>query len=373
MNNTRDLILYVDDEEQALKYFCLAFAQQYEVLTAANAEQAWEVVERESARLAVVISDQRMPGRSGVELLTSIKERCPRAVRLLTTAYTDLTSAIDAVNQGAIFAYISKPWKVEELRMVLRQALAFHRLQVERDALLSEKLSVFQQLLLADRKRAFGLMAAPLVGPVRRPLAAAAAWARDRELYFSDAKKSPGEDRDLWPMMVEQSRSSLHLGQAIGQWLVRNRTGDETIVDLAALLQMSSQGMPGVTATTTRTDAVMPLDRGLLAAGWEDLLRLLAHFTHETGGEISVDVHLADGPPVLSARIRGSGNRGEMVDGIDRLGFAAYLAIHHHAGTIAVTRWDRAGGNLTIQLGVASNRDDEGQEAFITALDRAER
>lgn len=373
MNNTRDLILYVDDEEQALKYFCLAFAQHYEVLTATNAAQAWEVVERESERLAVVISDQRMPGRSGVELLTSIKERCPRAVRLLTTAYTDLSSAIDAVNQGAIFAYISKPWKVEELRMVLRQALAFHRLQMERDALLAEKISVFQHLLLVDRKRAFGLMAAPLVGLVRRPLAAAAAWARDRELHFSEARNAPGGDRDLWPTVIEQSRRSLHLGQTIGHWLVRNRTGDETIVDLATFLQSASQGMPGVTTTTTMSDAVMPLDRGLLAAGWGDLLHLLARFTNETVGEISVDIHLADGPPVLSARVGAGGHRSDAADDIDRIGFAAYLAIHHHAGTIATTRWDRAGGNLTIRLGAVPHRADDGQEAFIAALDLAER
>lgn len=373
MNNTRDLILYVDDEEQALKYFCLAFAQHYEVLTASNAAQAWEVVEREADRLALVISDQRMPGRSGVELLTSIKERCPRAVRLLTTAYTDLSSAIDAVNQGAIFAYISKPWKVEELRMVLRQALAFHHLQVERDALLAEKLSVFQHLLLADRKRAFGLMAAPLVGQVRRPLAGATAWARDRELHFTQTGDTLGEDRDLWPTVIAQSRHSLHVGQAIGHWLMKNRTGDEAIVDLAALLESASHGVPGVATTTTRTDVAIPLDRGLLAAGWGDLLRLLARFTHETGGEIAVDVHLADGPPILSARITGDGHRGDTADDIDRLGFPAYLAIHHHAGTIAISRWDRAGGRLAIRLGAVPHRGDEGEDAFIAALDLTER
>jgi FixJ family two-component response regulator len=369
----RDLILYVDDEEQSLKYFSLAFGSQYEVLTAANAEQAWAVVERECDRLAMVISDQRMPGRSGVELLTSIKERCPRAVRLLATAYTDLSSAIDAVNQGAIFAYISKPWKIDELRMVIRQALALHHLQVERDALLAEKISVFQQLLLADRKRAFGLSAAALTGQVRRPLAAATSWARDRDAHFAITNGGVGDARDLWSTVIDQSRRSVALAQDIGRWLAINRTADESIVDLVALLDAASR-TSGVKTTPVKTDAAMPVDRTLLTAGWADLLGLMARIKGGAGRELSIDVHLAAGPVIFTARIEGAGQpAAEGEDDGDRLGFAAYLAIHHHGGTITVTRWDRSRGHLTIRLGAVPSAVDDGFESFLAELHLTER
>jgi len=200
MNSTRDLLLYVDDEEQALKYFNLCFAQDYEVLTANSAQQAWPLIEQHGERLALIISDQRMPGRNGVELLTAAKERCPRAVRLLTTAYSDLASAIAAVNRGEIFAYVTKPWQLDQLRVTVRQALQLHRMQCERDALIAEKITVFQHLLLADRTRALGIATAGFAGQVQRPLAAAAAWLRDRQNAFAIA--DPYDDnnsRDLWP------------------------------------------------------------------------------------------------------------------------------------------------------------------------------
>ena len=87
-------ILIVDDEPQAVKYFKKAFGAKYEVLTATSADKAESLVLSGDHNIALVITDQRMPGRSGVSLLNRIRNERPDIIRMLTTAYADLDSAM---------------------------------------------------------------------------------------------------------------------------------------------------------------------------------------------------------------------------------------------------------------------------------------
>lgn len=144
-------ILIVDDEPQAVKYFYKAFCEKYEIITATSADEAEEIVFSGKHDIGVVITDQRMPGRSGVSLLGAIRKRRPDIVRMLASAYCDLDSAIQAVNSGEIFRYISKPWDLASLEVDLEQAVTFHVLQQENEALLREKLGAIQRNILRDR------------------------------------------------------------------------------------------------------------------------------------------------------------------------------------------------------------------------------
>jgi two-component system, NtrC family, sensor kinase len=132
---TKSGVLYVDDEEQALKYFRRGLEKDFRILTAPCVAQAMTILEQEAGSVGVVITDQRMPGKSGVELLTTIRERWPAIVRVLITAYTDLDSAVAAVNSGAVYKYITKPADFALLRQILTEALSVHRETVHRDAL----------------------------------------------------------------------------------------------------------------------------------------------------------------------------------------------------------------------------------------------
>ncbi len=363
MDKTRDLLLYVDDEEQSLKYFRLTFANEFEVITATDADSAWRLIEKHANRLALVISDQRMPGRSGVELLTAVKERCPQAARLLTTAYSDLTSAIDAVNRGAIFAYVAKPWKIDELRVVVKQALQLHHLQCERDALLSEKLSAFQHLMLVDQVRTLGIAAAGLAGLVRRPLAAAAAWVRDRQDAFAIPSPVRADARDLWPAVLAQSRASVLTAQGLGVWLASNRSGEGT-VDVASTLADSMAGTEGVIVTERRrTD--LAIDARLLVAGIGELVRLLRTLL-PAGGAASIRINCG-GEPILGMIVSGGGSPG--VDP-DHSGLLAYLAIHHHLGSVLVVSWSPTAGVIAISIG---DSHDDGMDGFIDRLALSER
>ncbi len=118
-------IVYVDDEEKSLEYFKRVFEDQFRIITASNAREGYRIFEEHKDEVAILITDQRMPGEKGVNLLQRVRRAKPRVLRMLVTAYSDLDAAIDAVNSGAIYKYINKPWSIPELRVILRHGLEF--------------------------------------------------------------------------------------------------------------------------------------------------------------------------------------------------------------------------------------------------------
>ncbi len=168
----RFAILYVDDEGQSLKYFTKSFEPHFRILTASSAQEGYEVLQRHQDEIGLLMTDQRMPGEQGVQLLERARRLRPRILRILVTAHTDLDAAIQAVNAGAIYKYITKPWSVGELEATLRRALEFFSVQRERDQLLHQKLSALHRLMITDRVVSLGLLAAGLNHHIRNSLVA---------------------------------------------------------------------------------------------------------------------------------------------------------------------------------------------------------
>ena len=144
-------VLYIDDEEKALKYFRMAYSPDFKVFTASSGQEGIEILRRESKQIGVIISDQRMPEMVGAEVLEIARREFPMIVRILTTAYSDLDSAIQAVNKGHIYQYVVKPWDVDDLRMVLRRAADYYHVLSERNGLLELKMTVLQRIVCSDR------------------------------------------------------------------------------------------------------------------------------------------------------------------------------------------------------------------------------
>ncbi len=144
-------ILYVDDEQMSLKYFAQALEDKFEIITASSADEGLGKLQKHGHEIGVLVTDQRMPGKLGVELLKQARAYYPNIVRILTTAHSDLNSAIQATNKGAIFHYISKPWNLDELESVMRRAMNFFNLKIERDGLLREKISTIQRTALINK------------------------------------------------------------------------------------------------------------------------------------------------------------------------------------------------------------------------------
>lgn len=176
MQNTYDYkkyaILYVDDEEKSLKYFARAFEDQFRILTATSAQDGLRVLEEHKDDVGVLMTDQRMPGEKGTWLLEKARQVRPRIVRILATAYSDMDAAIAAVNTGAIYKFVTKPWDPPQLDSTLKRALEFFLVQRERDQLLKEKLSVLHNMMIADRIVSLGLLAAGLSHHIRNSLVA---------------------------------------------------------------------------------------------------------------------------------------------------------------------------------------------------------
>lgn len=130
-------ILYVDDEQINITTFTLSFEEQYDILPAYSGREALALF-AEHPDIAMVVADQRMPGMSGVELLTTIYKMNPDPMRIILTAFSDFADIIEAVNQGHIYQYIQKPWFHEEVSQILTRALSQFTLIKENKFLLTE-------------------------------------------------------------------------------------------------------------------------------------------------------------------------------------------------------------------------------------------
>ncbi len=115
-------LLYVDDEPSNLELFRLHYEEGFAVRTASSAQEALGLLERE--RIGLILTDERMPGMSGIELLGRVAERWPDTVRVIVSAYADADRLLRAINRGHAHEYVLKPWDAEELRACIERGLA---------------------------------------------------------------------------------------------------------------------------------------------------------------------------------------------------------------------------------------------------------
>lgn len=125
-------LLLVDDEPEILESLSQLFDYDYLVLTATSGEAALSLL-NSHRDVAIVISDQRMGGMRGVDLLRHVKQLIPESMRILLTGYSDLESVLESVNVGEVFRYVRKPWQPETLRSIVALAAATYILRGQRD------------------------------------------------------------------------------------------------------------------------------------------------------------------------------------------------------------------------------------------------
>jgi two-component system probable response regulator PhcQ len=151
-----------------------------------------KLLEEHKDEIGLLMTDQRMPGEKGVWLLERARQLRPQIIRILATAYSDMEAAIAAVNTGAIYKYVTKPWDPPEMENTLRRGLEFFMVQRERDQLLREKMSVLHNMMIADRIVSLGLLAAGLSHHIRNSLVAVKTFL------------------DLAPAKMEEEKMDLH-------------------------------------------------------------------------------------------------------------------------------------------------------------------
>ena len=149
--HSRRTLLLVDDEENIVAALRrLLRTEGWLVLSATSAEQALQLMARHE--VDVILTDQRMPGMTGVELLRRTKELYPATIRLVLSGYTELQSITDAINEGAIYKFLAKPWDDEQLRAHLREAFALKEIAEENRRLVQEVQTANRELAELNRR-----------------------------------------------------------------------------------------------------------------------------------------------------------------------------------------------------------------------------
>lgn len=143
MENTQDKdtpeikVLYVDDEQTNLFSFKASFRREFNITTTDSGDEAIRLIE--SQRFHIIVSDQRMPGMTGIELFQKIKVSHPDPIRVLLTGYADVNAVIDAINKGEVYRYVTKPWNPNEVKNIITSAFEIFSLR-EENKILTDKL-----------------------------------------------------------------------------------------------------------------------------------------------------------------------------------------------------------------------------------------
>ena len=122
-------VLYVDDEIHNLNSFKAAFRRDFNIYVAQSAREGRRVLDQNE--IAVIVTDQRMPGMTGIEFLESIIPVYPDTIRILLTGFSDVNAVMDAINRGQVYKYLVKPWADEELKMYIQNAMEIYNLRRE--------------------------------------------------------------------------------------------------------------------------------------------------------------------------------------------------------------------------------------------------
>ena len=119
-------IMIVDDEPANLRTLLRLFRQEYQVITAESGAEALTLLQQHD--VALMISDQRMPQMTGIELMKKAVEVRPQMVKILLTGYTDIGALIESINSGLVYRYLTKPWNNDDLQLTVARALEHYEI-----------------------------------------------------------------------------------------------------------------------------------------------------------------------------------------------------------------------------------------------------
>ena len=144
-------VLYIDDEINNLNSFKASFRRDFEIYTAQSARDGRKILD--TYEIGVIITDQRMPGMTGIEFLESILSVYPDTIRILLTGFSDMNAVMDAINRGQVYKYLVKPWQNDELRLYIQNALEIYHLRKENKDLAHKLQLANKELELLNKTR----------------------------------------------------------------------------------------------------------------------------------------------------------------------------------------------------------------------------
>jgi signal transduction histidine kinase len=372
-----DTILYIDDDEANLIVLKATCAAELNVVTASSGREGLALLAEQE--VAVLLVDQRMPGMTGVEVFEVAREQYPDVVRILITAFTDLTEAIAAINRGHIRRYLRKPWEPEELKAALREAVEIYQTR--------KKIADLEtRLLETERTYALGVVAAEVAHELRNPLAAMSMNLELARIRLDAMNRSLADGGSVDPAnlvsltnALEKIEGAVESSKKIadGLELSHRRRDEETTADLGEILDLTLKFMRAALLKRARLEvetAVVPIVQGSPRELGQVLVNLLVNamqaMPDQPPSESLVGVRLAPADEMgwvqLQVYDNGEGIRENLVDrvfdpffttktqGGTGLGLAISKKIVEEAGgTIAATSVLGEGTTFTVRLPVA--------------------
>ena len=334
-NPRHHTILVVDDEPDVVQSVKDLLRLDYNVLGCTRAEDASKLMKEHD--VDVIMTDQRMPGMTGVELLSEMKVPYPEATRLLFTGYADIRAVIEAINQGNVYRYITKPWDPDELQTILREACERHDLIVQRRLLMDELEKRNEELRVAnDLKAAFIQVASH---ELRTPLAILLGYSE----LASKVGDPSGPTRE-WLTRIHSAAKRLK--SLIDQIIAMLEVGDfnaqlerqpvdlssfiaGAVDDVAPFIELRHQRLvrdwPGDLGN-------MPIDIAKMRDAIDHLLLNAVKFTPD-GGTITVAAKRADGGVQISITDSGCGIEEAELKHYGEAFFTGYDVTRHSSGT----------------------------------------
>ncbi len=388
-------ILYVDDEPINLNIFRINFEDEFEVLTALSGKEAYTLFnEHVDKGLAVVVTDNRMPDMSGVELMSQIFQADPDPVRIILTAFSDFNELMRAVNIGHIYQYVLKPWEYNNLRMLLKNALhtysmiktnknlllelehknaklketteqLLHELQCRKEEDIIHR-STEAQLLHAEKLSAIGGLSASIAHEFNNPLQGVMSVIKGVKRRASLS----GDDAKLVDMAINECNRMRDLIKSLQDF---NRPSSGRVapinmhdtIDSILLLSKKEYEGRGITVVTNYAEE-MPLIKAVADQVKQVLLNLLnnASSACEGGGTITINTKVSKGNIAIQIQDNGQGikteNLGHVFEpffttkpGMKGIGLGlsiSYGIVQEHGGNIDVESEIGKGATFTVSL-----------------------
>ena len=225
-------ILYIDDEQNNLNSFKATFRFEYSILIAATTEQAFAYL-KDNDDIRIILCDQRMPDKTGVQFFEEIRNDYPQPIRMLITGYTDIESVIEGINRGHIFRYIKKPWTDTDIKSAIEEGNKFY--------LTNSMLSV-KNVELQSAYDELGKFAYSVTHDLRGPLLSVIG-----ALQIADTSEDIVEMREILGMMgvalgkLDDYITSLHEYYSLkrGKLVYEEIDFEKTVNDVAGLFKVA--------------------------------------------------------------------------------------------------------------------------------------
>jgi response regulator RpfG family c-di-GMP phosphodiesterase len=390
-------ILYVDDEEKALHYFQQCFEDDYIIHTATNASDGFRILEQQAGRIGILMTDQRMPGESGVELMERVRQFQPDIIRILVTAFTDYDSAVKAVNEGRAWRYLHKPLDPELLVGVLAEAGEAYQTAQNRERLLSQKADDLRVQLMADKVSGMGILAEGLNHHMRNALTVVRAFIDLAPMkLMEEIEARHPRDPSFWIEMQSQAVGQLERIQSmLAHLALASHARKLARTDSVMLADLIRETHTAYAAEILAKQIRLSIDiaddfPALLVHGerFRQLLRLLfiEEITHlQNGDHVQITARVEDdalGEPHAAIILTDNGAWGGPHDsgsnlfdpfytrsrrpddfGVNMM--ACFTTMHLHGGTVSARRLDQQGLELTLRLPLDPEKNCQEAEEYL--------